>query len=65
MIVHHVDIGPDVEAARLDPPCILRQPGHAVPVRTLQVGFRHQLGDGCGILVRQTQLGQRFLNKDL
>src|SRR6266481_2371887 len=65
VIVHHADVGPDVEAARLDPPCILRQPGHAMPVRTLQIGFCHQRGDGRGILVRQAQIRQRFPDEGL
>ena len=61
VLVHDPDVRPDVEAAGLDAAGILRQPGHAVPVRSLQVGFRHQGCDGRGILVRQAQLRQRFL----
>jgi hypothetical protein len=29
----------------------------------LQIGFRHQRGDGDGVLIRQAQFGQRFSNE--
>ena len=65
MVVHDADIGPDVEAAGLDAPDILREPGDAMAVGALQVRFRHQAGDGGRILFRQTHLHQRFLNERL
>jgi hypothetical protein len=46
LLAHHPNVWPNVEAAGLDATGILRQPGHAVPVRSLQVCFRHQRGDG-------------------
>jgi len=52
VLVHDMDVGPDVEAAGLDPPDILRQPADAVPVRSLQVGLRHQGRDRGSIDLR-------------
>ena len=49
LLAHHADVGPDVEAARLDAAGILRQPAHAVSVRPLQVGLRHQCCDRHGV----------------
>jgi hypothetical protein len=46
MLVDDADVRPDVEPTGLDASCILRQPGHAVTVRPLQVGFGHQGCDG-------------------
>ena len=65
MLVHDADVRPDVEAAGLDAPDILRQPADAVPVRTLQVGLRHQAGDGRSIGLRQAHRGERLLNEGL
>ena len=65
VLVHDTDVGPDVEAAGLDAPGILRQPAHAVAVRALQVGLRHQGRDRCGIGVRQADRGERLLNEGL
>jgi hypothetical protein len=36
-----------------------------VPVRTLQVGFRHQGRDRCRIGIRQAHRGKRLLNEGL
>ena len=63
MVVHDLDVRPDVKAAGLDAPDILRQPAHAVAVRSLQIGLGHQACYGRGILLGQTDLVQRFLDK--
>ena len=65
VLVYDMDVGPDVEAAGFDPPDILRQPADAVPIRTLQVGGRHEGCDGCGVGVRQADRGERVLNEGL
>ena len=65
VLVHDMDVRPDVEAAGLDPPDILRQPADAVPVRTLQVGRRHQVRDRRRIGVRQAHRDERLLNEGL
>ena len=52
VLVHDMDVRPDVKAAGFDAPDILRQPADAVPVRALQVGGRHQGRDRRGIGLR-------------
>ena len=65
MLLHHADVGPDVEAAGLDAAGILRQPADAVSVRPLQVGLRHQGGDRHGIVVRQAEPDHRLMDEGL
>ena len=65
VLVHDMDVRPDVEAAGLDPPDILRQPADAVPVRPLQVGRRHQGRDRRSVGVRQAYSNERLLNEGL
>jgi hypothetical protein len=54
LLAHHPDVGPDIDAARLDSPAVLRQADDAVAIRALEVGLRHQRGDLACIGFRQT-----------
>ena len=52
-----------VESARTNASRVLRQPNDAVSVRTLQIGFRHQRGDGRRIVVGHSESAQRRADK--
>jgi len=65
LLAHQLDVGPDVKTAGLDAAGILRQPAYAMPVRPLQVGFRHQGGHRHGVGRRQAQPNHRFLDERL
>lgn len=65
MLVRHMNVGPDVDAAGLDAAGILRQPADTMAIRSLQVGLGHQPGDCHCVVVRQAQPGQRLMNECL
>ena len=65
LLAHHADVRPDVEAAGLDAAGILRQPADAVPVRSLQIGLRHQGRDRNGVSLGQAEPRHRLRNEGL
>jgi hypothetical protein len=65
MLLHHADVGTDIEAAGLDAAGILRQPADAVTVRSLQIGLRHQGRNRHGIVVRQAEPHHCFVDEGL
>ena len=61
--MQHADGGMQVEATGTNAPRVMRQANNAVPVRALQISFRHERGDSGGVIIRHRKAAKGRANE--